>query len=110
MPLSHLVTHAVRHSVWYGFCEELYGGRTFIKPKQSSRMSAVKVKLNVLKEAVAGKRVIGSMTPFVRGTTTIIIVKMLRDAGAKRSSCEGQRAAVLHPCYFRNRYSVGGPD
>mgnify|MGYP002312177793 CR=1 FL=1 len=40
------------------FHKNSYVGRTFIKPKQSSRVSAVKVKLNVLKEAVAGKRVI----------------------------------------------------
>lgn len=45
-----------------------YVGRTFIKPKQEQRESSVKVKLNVLKEAVEGKRVIMIDDSIVRGT------------------------------------------
>ena len=55
------------------FVKNSYVGRTFIKPKQSSRVSAVKVKLNVLKEAVAGKRVIMIDDSIVRGTTSHLI-------------------------------------
>ena len=52
------------------FVKNSYVGRTFIKPKQSSRESAVRIKLNVLKEAVAGKRVIMIDDSIVRGTTS----------------------------------------
>lgn len=52
--------YAMESKIPYGtaFVKNAYVGRTFIKPKQSSRESGVRVKLNVLKEAVAGKRVI----------------------------------------------------
>ena len=48
-------------------CEELLWDIAFIKPKQSSRESTVRIKLNVLKEAVAGKRVIMIGDSIVRG-------------------------------------------
>jgi len=51
------------------FIKNNYVGRTFIKPKQEQRESSVKVKLNVLKEAVAGKRVVMIDDSIVRGTT-----------------------------------------
>ena len=82
------------------FVKNSYVGRTFIKPKQSSRVSAVKVKLNVLKEAVAGKRVIMIDDSIVRGTTSHLIVKMLRDAGAKEVHVKVSAPPFLYPCYF----------
>ena len=63
-------------------------------------MSAVKVKLNVLKEAVAGKRVIMIDDSIVRGTTSHLIVKMLRDAGAKEVHVKVSAPPFLYPCYF----------
>ena len=65
------------------FVKNSYVGRTFIKPGQSSRESAVRIKLNVLKEAVEGKRVVMIDDSIVRGTTSNLIVDMLREAGAK---------------------------
>lgn len=82
------------------FVKNSYVGRTFIKPKQSSRVSSVKVKLNVLREAVAGKRVIMIDDSIVRGTTSHLIVKMLRDAGAKEVHVKVSAPPFLHPCYF----------
>ena len=82
------------------FVKNSYVGRTFIKPKQSSRESAVRVKLNVLKEAVAGKRVIMIDDSIVRGTTSALIVHMLRDAGAKEVHVKVSAPPFLHPCYF----------
>ena len=60
------------------FVKNSYVGRTFIKPGQSSRESAVRIKLNVLKEAVEGKRVVMIDDSIVRGTTSNLIVDMLR--------------------------------
>ena len=75
-------------------------GRTFIKPKQEQRESSVKVKLNVLKEAVAGKRVVMIDDSIVRGTTSARIVNLLKAAGAKEVHVRISSPAFLHPCYF----------
>ena len=70
--------YSMQSGIPYGtaFVKNSYVGRTFIKPKQSSRESSVRVKLNVLKEAVAGKRIIMIDDSIVRGTTSDRIVKM----------------------------------
>ena len=82
------------------FVKNSYVGRTFIKPKQSSRESSVRVKLNVLREAVEGKRVIMIDDSIVRGTTSGMIVGMLREAGAKEVHVKVSAPPFLHPCYF----------
>lgn len=82
------------------FVKNGYVGRTFIKPKQSSRESSVQIKLNVLKDAVEGKRVIMIDDSIVRGTTSDRIVKMLRDAGAKEVHVRVSAPPFLWPCYF----------
>lgn len=82
------------------FVKNGYVGRTFIKPKQSSRESSVRVKLNVLKEAVDGKRIIMIDDSIVRGTTSDRIVKMLRDAGATEVHVRISSPPFLWPCYF----------
>lgn len=94
--------YSMESGIPYGtaFVKNSYVGRTFIKPKQSSRVSAVKVKLNVLKEAVEGKRVIMIDDSIVRGTTSHLIVRMLREAGAKEVHVRVSAPPFLHPCYF----------
>ncbi len=94
--------YSMESGIPYGtaFVKNSYVGRTFIKPKQSSRESAVRVKLNVLKEAVYGKRVIMIDDSIVRGTTSALIVNMLRDAGATEVHVKISAPPFLHPCYF----------
>ena len=94
--------YAMESGIPYGtaFVKNTYVGRTFIKPKQSNRVSAVRVKLNVLREAVAGKRVIMIDDSIVRGTTSDRIVKMLRDAGATEVHVRISSPPFLWPCYF----------
>ena len=58
------------------------------------------MKLNVLKEAVKGKRVIMIDDSIVRGTTSDRIVRMLRDAGAKEVHMRVSSPPFLWPCYF----------
>ncbi len=82
------------------FMKNTYVGRTFIKPKQKSRESSVQVKLNVLRESVAGKRVVMIDDSIVRGTTSDRIVKMLRDAGASEVHVRISSPPFLWPCYF----------
>lgn len=94
--------YAQESGIPYGtaFVKNSYVGRTFIKPKQSNRVSAVRVKLNVLKEAVEGKRIIMIDDSIVRGTTSHQIVRMLREAGAKEIHVKVSAPPFLHPCYF----------
>ena len=94
--------YAMESGIPYGtaFVKNSYVGRTFIKPKQSTRESSVKIKLNVLREAVAGKRVIMIDDSIVRGTTSDRIVKMLRDAGAREVHMRVSSPPFLWPCYF----------
>ena len=94
--------YSLQSGIPYGtaFVKNSYVGRTFIKPGQSSRESSVRVKLNVLREAVNGKRVIMIDDSIVRGTTSGRIVKMLRDAGAKEVHMRVSSPPFLYPCYF----------
>ena len=94
--------YAMESGIPYGtaFVKNGYVGRTFIKPKQSNRESSVKIKLNVLKEAVDGKRVIMIDDSIVRGTTSDRIVRMLRDAGATEVHVRISSPPFLWPCYF----------
>lgn len=94
--------YSIASGIPYGvaFVKNSYIGRTFIKPSQSTRESSVHVKLNVLREAVDGKRIIMIDDSIVRGTTCGQIVSMLRDAGAKEVHVRISSPPFLHPCYF----------
>lgn len=94
--------YALESGIPYGmaFVKNSYVGRTFIKPKQSSRETSVRVKLNVLSEAVRGKRVVMIDDSIVRGTTSAPIIAMLRKAGAKEVHMRVSAPPFLHPCYF----------
>ena len=94
--------YSLESGIPYGtaFVKNGYVGRTFIKPKQSQRESSVRVKLNVLKDAVAGKRVIMIDDSIVRGTTCANIIKMLKKAGAKEVHVRISSPPFLHPCFF----------
>ncbi len=94
--------YSLESGIPYGtaFVKNGYVGRTFIKPKQSNRESSVRVKLNVLKEAVAGKRVIMIDDSIVRGTTSDRIVGMLKEAGATEVHVRISSPPFISECYF----------
>ena len=94
--------YSLESGIPYGtaFVKNSYVGRTFIKPGQKSRESSVRVKLNVLREAVRGKRVIMIDDSIVRGTTSDRIVGMLKEAGAKEVHVRISSPPFLWPCYF----------
>lgn len=94
--------YSMESGIPYGqaFVKNSYVGRTFIKPKQSSRETAVGVKLNVLREAVNGKRIIMVDDSIVRGTTSDRIVAMLKNAGAKEVHVRISSPPFRYPCYF----------
>lgn len=83
-----------------GMIKNKYLGRTFIQPDQKSRELAVRLKLNVMKDNVVGKRVVLIDDSIVRGTTSKRIVNMLREAGAKEVHIRVSSPPVTHSCFF----------
>ncbi|MCD7835518.1 MAG: amidophosphoribosyltransferase [Lachnospiraceae bacterium] len=94
--------YSLQSGIPYGmaFMKNAYVGRTFIKPKQKNRENSVQVKLNPIREAVEGRRIIMIDDSIVRGTTSDRIVKMLREAGAKEVHMRVSSPPFLWPCYF----------
>lgn len=83
-----------------GLIKNKYMGRTFIQPDQKSRELAVRLKLNVLKDDVRGKRLVLIDDSIVRGTTSRRIVDMLKAAGATEVHVRVSSPPVKHSCYF----------
>ncbi len=83
-----------------GLIKNRYIGRTFIQPDQDKREKGVRIKLNALKDAIDGKRVIMIDDSIVRGTTSRRIVQLLRDAGAKEVHMMVSSPPVKYPCHF----------
>ena len=82
------------------FTTNHYVGRSFILPTQDRRTMVVKMKLNVIKEAVRGKRVVVVEDSVVRGTTTRGKMSALRKAGAKEIHLRVASPPIRHACYF----------
>lgn len=83
-----------------GLIKNRYIGRTFIQPTQKKRDTAVQLKLNAIRSAVAGKSVIMVDDSIVRGTTSGKIVRMLRNAGAKEIHMCISSPPIGYPCYY----------
>ena len=82
------------------FHKNSYVGRTFIKPTQEERESAVHTKLNVIAPVVKGKRIVLIDDSIVRGTTIANLIKMLKKAGAKEVHVRISSPPFLYPCYY----------
>ncbi|WP_345434142.1 amidophosphoribosyltransferase [Actinoallomurus vinaceus] len=83
-----------------GFVKNSYVGRTFIQPSQTIRQLGIRLKLNPLREAIEGKRLIVVDDSIVRGNTQRAIVKMLREAGAKEVHVRISSPPVAWPCFY----------
>jgi len=83
-----------------GFGKNRYVGRTFIRPDQLSREHAVRMKLNPMSKYVEGKRIVLVDDSIVRGTTFKILIKSLREAGAKEVHVRISSPPYLYPCYY----------
>jgi amidophosphoribosyltransferase len=84
----------------FGLIRNHYVGRTFIEPKIKIRNFGVRVKLNTVKELLAGKRVVLVDDSIVRGTTSRKIVKMVRAAGAKEVHMRISCPPTISPCFY----------
>ncbi len=82
------------------FHKNSYVSRSFIKPTDGERTSAVHMKLSVIESAVRGKRIVLIDDSIVRGTTMRRIVDMLRAAGAAQVHVRISSPPFLHPCLY----------
>ncbi len=83
-----------------GLIRNHYVGRTFIEPRQSIRHFGVKIKLNPVRDALKGKRVVVVDDSIVRGTTSKKIIKMIRNAGAAEVHLRISSPPTSYPCFY----------
>jgi amidophosphoribosyltransferase len=83
-----------------GLIRNHYVGRTFIHPTQAGRDFRVRIKYNAVREVLEGKRVIVVDDSLVRGTTSMGLVRLIRDAGAKEVHFRISSPPVRFPCFY----------
>ena len=84
----------------FGLTRNHYVGRTFIEPAQAIRHFGVKVKLNPVRELIAGRRIVLVDDSLVRGTTMAKIVQLVRQAGAREVHVRISCPPTLSPCFY----------
>ena len=89
-----------------GIIRNHYVGRTFILPTQAVRNQGVRMKHAANRAAIEGKRIVLLDDSIVRGTTSVKIVQMMRDAGAREVHFRISSPPITHPDY----YGIDTPD
>lgn len=100
--ISAAIGYAEESGIPYelGLIKNRYIGRTFIEPSQSSREEGVKMKLSPVSGIVNGKRVVMIDDSIVRGTTSMRIVRLLKEAGATEVHVRIASPPIKHPCFY----------
>ncbi len=83
-----------------GLVKNAYVGRTFIQPSQTIRQLGIRLKLNPLRDVIAGKRLVVVDDSIVRGNTQRALVRMLREAGAQEIHVRISSPPVKWPCFY----------
>jgi len=89
-----------------GIIRNHYVGRTFIQPTQGQREAGVRMKHSANRSVVAGKRIVLIDDSIVRGTTSVKIVKMMYEAGAREVHFRIASPPITHPDF----YGIDMPD
>lgn len=99
---AHALGFSIKSGIPYeeGFMKNRFVGRTFILPSQEEREAAVSSKMNTIKSTIAGKRILIVDDSIVRGTTLKILIKMLKNAGAKEVHVRVGSPPIIAPCYY----------
>jgi amidophosphoribosyltransferase len=100
VPAAEGFAHRSGIPLGQGLVKNRYIGRSFIAPSQELRARAVHMKLNPLRENIAGKRLVVIDDSIVRGTTQRALVRMLRDAGATEVHLRISSPPVTWSCFY----------
>ena len=84
----------------HGLVKNSYVGRTFIQPSQTIRQLGIRLKLNPLRDVIAGKRLVVVDDSIVRGNTQRALVSMLREFGASEIHVRISSPPVKWPCFY----------
>ncbi|MCW2829960.1 MAG: amidophosphoribosyltransferase, partial [Aeromicrobium sp.] len=84
----------------HGLVKNSYVGRTFIQPSQTLRQLGIRLKLNPLRDVIAGKRLGVVDDSIVRGNTQRALVRMLREFGAAEVHVRISSPPVKWPCFY----------
>jgi amidophosphoribosyltransferase len=100
--ISAAIGYAEQTGIPYelGLIKNKYTGRTFIQPSQELRERGVKMKLSAVRKVVEGKRVVMIDDSIVRGTTSLRIVNLLREAGAVEVHVRITSPPFMNPCFY----------
>ena len=100
VPAAIGYSEEVNNNVELGIIRNHYVGRTFIEPTQQIRSLGVKLKHNVNKSLIKNKSLILIDDSLVRGTTSVKIIKMLYEAGAKEVHLRIASPPIKYPDYY----------
>ncbi len=100
VPAALGYAHALGLPFELGIIRNHYVGRTFIQPTQAIRESGVKLKHNANRAVIEGKRIVLIDDSIVRGTTSVKIVQMMRDAGAREVHFRISSPPIAHPDFY----------
>ena len=89
-----------------GIIRNHYVGRTFIQPTQGARETGVRMKLSPNRAVLTGKRVVLIDDSIVRGTNSVRVVRMVREAGAAEVHLRSASPPIMWPDY----YGIDMPD
>jgi len=106
VPAAIGYSEEVKKNIELGIIRNHYVGRTFIEPSEQIRSLGVKLKHNINKSLVKNKSITLIDDSLVRGTTSVKIIKMLYDAGAKQVHLRIASPPIKFPDY----YGVDTPD
>ncbi|MDE3177462.1 MAG: amidophosphoribosyltransferase [Pseudomonadota bacterium] len=100
VPAALGYAHALKIPFELGIIRNHYVGRTFIQPTQAIRESGVKLKHNANRAVIEGKRIVLIDDSIVRGTTSVKIVQMMREAGAREVHFRISSPPIAHPDFY----------
>ena len=100
VPASIGYAEKIKKNIELGIIRNHYVGRTFIEPTQQIRSLGVKLKHNINKSLVKNKSLILIDDSLVRGTTSVKIIKMLYEAGAKKVHLKIASPPIRYPDYY----------
>ena len=84
----------------HGLIRNHYVGRTFINPGQQSRTTKVRIKFNPVREVIEGKSVVVVDDSLVRGTTSRLLMELIRSAGARAVHLRLASPPITGPCIY----------